>query len=32
MRTEKIPTEDLVQMAEFVLKSNLFEFNNQIKQ
>ena len=28
---KKIPTEDLQQMAEFVLKNNFFEFNNQIK-
>ena len=28
----KIPSEDLVQMAEFVLKSYFFEFNSQIKQ
>ena len=27
-----IPTEDLVKMAEFVLKSNYFEFNSKIKQ
>ena len=24
---KKIPTEELVQMAEFVLKNNFFEFN-----
>ena len=29
---KKIPTEDLVQMADFVLKNNFFGFNNQIKQ
>ena len=29
---KKVPTEDLLQMAEFVLKNNFFEFNNQIKQ
>ena len=29
---KKIPTEDLQQMAEFVLKNNFFQFNNQIKQ
>ena len=29
---KKIPTEELVQMAEFVLKNNFFEFNSQIKQ
>ena len=29
---KKIPTEDLVQMADFVLKNDFFEFNNQIKQ
>ena len=27
-----IPTEDLVKMAEFVLKNNFFEFNCKIKQ
>ena len=26
---KKIPTEDLVNMAEFVLISNIFEFNNK---
>ena len=25
---KKIPTEDVLQMAEFVLKNNFFEFNN----
>ena len=29
---KKIPTEDLLNMAEFVLKSNFFEFNGKIKQ
>ena len=29
---KKIPAEDLVQMAEFVLSNNFFQFNNQIKQ
>ena len=29
---EKTPTEDLVKMAEFVLKNNYFEFNGSIKQ
>ena len=29
---KKIPTEDLLQMAEFVLKNNVFELNNQNKQ
>ena len=29
---KKIPTEDLVKMAEFVLKNNYFEFNGCIKQ
>ena len=29
---KKIPTEELVQMAEFVLKNNFFEFNGHIKQ
>ena len=28
----KIPTNDLVKLAEFVLKNNFFEFNNEIKQ
>ena len=27
---KKIPTEDLVKMAEFVLKNNLFEFNSKV--
>ena len=30
--SKKIPTEDLVRMAEFVLKNNYFEFNGSIKQ
>ena len=29
---KKIPTEALLKMAEFVLKSNFFEFNGNIKQ
>ena len=29
---KKIPTEDLVKMAGFVLKNNYFEFNGSIKQ
>ena len=29
---ETIPTEELLKMAEFVLKSNYFEFGNKIKQ
>ena len=29
---KKIPTEDLMQMTQFVLKNNFFEFNSQIKQ
>ena len=29
---KKVPTEELVQMAEFVLNNNFFEFNGQIKQ
>ena len=29
---KKIPTEELVQMTEFILKNNFFEFNGQIKQ
>ena len=28
---KKLPTEDLVRMAEFVLKNDFFEFNGQIK-
>ena len=28
----KIPTNDLVKLAEFVLKNNLFEFNEKAKQ
>ena len=28
----EIPTEDIVQMAEFVLKSNFFEFNGEVKK
>ena len=31
-KQKKNTTEDLVQMAEFVLKNIFFEFNNQIKQ
>ena len=32
-RDEKtIPTEELLKMAEFVLKNNYFEFGNEIKQ
>ena len=32
-RDEKtIPTEELLKMAEFVLKNDYFEFGNQIKQ
>ena len=30
--SSKVPTNDLVKLAEFVLKSNFFEFNNEIKQ
>ena len=29
---KKIPTEDLVKMAEFALKNSYFEFNGSIKQ
>ena len=29
--TSEIPTEDIVQMAEFVLKNNFFEFNGEVK-
>ena len=28
---KSIPTEDLVKMAEFVLKNNYFEFNSNVK-
>ena len=28
---KKVPTESLVEMAEFVLKNNYFEFNSQVK-
>ena len=31
-KQNKIPTEDLVQMAEFVLKNNFFEFDSLFKQ
>ena len=32
-RDEKaIPTEELLEMVEFVLKNNYFEFGNEIKQ
>ena len=30
--SSKIPTSDLVKLAEFVLKNNFFEFNNKFKQ
>ena len=30
--SSKIPTNDLVKLAGFVLKNNFFEFNNKIKQ
>ena len=30
--SSKIPTNDLVKLAEFVLENNFFEFNNEIKQ
>ena len=30
--TFEIPTEDIVQMAEFVLKNNFFEFNREVKR
>ena len=29
---KKIPTEDLVKMAEFVLNNNIFEFNSKVYQ
>ena len=30
--SSKIPTNDRVKLAEFVLKNNFFQFNNKIKQ
>ena len=30
--SSKIATNDLVKLAEFVLKDNIFEFNNEVKQ
>ena len=30
--SSKIPTNDLVKLAEFALKNYFFEFNNEIKQ
>ena len=30
--SSKIPTNDLVKLAEFALKNNFFKFNNEIKQ
>ena len=27
---KKIPTENLIKMTQFVLKNNLFEFNNKL--
>ena len=30
--TFEIPTKDIVQMAEFVLKNNFFEFNGEVKR
>ena len=32
MEEKKICTQDLVKMAEFVLKNNYFEFKSQVKQ
>ena len=29
---KKIPTENLIKMTEFVLRNNLFEFNNRVFQ
>ena len=29
---KKISTEDLLEMAQFVLKNNYFEFNSKVKQ
>ena len=30
--SSKIPTNDVIKLAEFVLKNNFFEFKNEIKQ
>ena len=30
--SEKLPVSDIVKMAEFVLKNNIFEFNGKLKQ
>ena len=30
--SSKIPTNDLIKLAEFVLRNNFFEFNNEVKQ
>ena len=30
--SRKVPTEDIVRMAEFVLKNNFFEFNGEVKR
>ena len=30
--TSEIPTEDMVQMAEFILENNFFEFNGEVKR
>ena len=30
--TSQIPTEDTVQMAEFILENNFFEFNGEVKR
>ena len=28
----KVPTENIIQMADFVLKNNFFEFNGEVKR
>ena len=32
LTNKKVSTEDLVQMSKFVLKSNYFKFNRNVKQ
>ena len=29
---KKVPTEDIINMADFVLKNNFFEFNSKFSQ
>ena len=30
--TPRVPTEELIKMADFVLKNNFFEFNGEVKR